>query len=131
MERFLQGSAAVLIGVILISLISGRDKSFSSVLSMAICAIVLFACLSYLDPVLSFMRELDEMISVQHDFLRILLKVTGIGIITEIICLLCSDSGNASLGQGLRMLSTVVILFLSLPIFRALLDLIRDILEVS
>lgn len=131
MERFLQGSAAVLIGVILISLISCRDKSFSSVLSIAICTIVLLGCLSYLEPVLSFMRELDEMVLVQHDFLRILLKVTGIGIISEIICLLCSDSGNASLGQGLRMLSTVVILFLSLPIFRALLDLIRDILEVS
>ena len=63
------------------------------------------------------------------DMTRILLKSTLIGMITEIVALLCSDGGNSSLAQSLRLVSTAVILCLSLPLFRGLLELVQRILE--
>ena len=66
---------------------------------------------------------------VKTVMVKILMKVTGIGILTEITVLLCADSGNSSLGQSLRTLSTGVILWLALPIFQAMLDLVQSILE--
>ena len=57
------------------------------------------------------------------------MKTTLIGIVTEIAALLCSDSGNAALAQALRLLSSCVMLYLSIPVFQALLDLIQRILE--
>lgn len=128
MGSFFQAAGAVLIAVILTLLISSRDKSCASVLSMAVCAMVLMLGLTYLEPVVAFLRELEELGDLQSDLVRILLKVCGIGILTEITALLCGDSGNASLGQSIKILSSAVVLWISLPVFQALLDLIQDIL---
>lgn len=61
--------------------------------------------------------------------LGILLKAVGIGLVSEIAGLVCTDAGNGSLGKALQMLGSAVILYLSLPIFTAILELIREILR--
>lgn len=129
MEGFLQATGAVLIGIILTRTLSGWDKSWASILTMGVCAMVLLLGIQYLEPVVAFLRELESLGNLQTDLLTILLKTAGIGILTEITALLCADSGNASLAQSLRILSAGVILWLSLPVFQALLELIREILE--
>lgn len=128
MAGYFQAAGAVLIGLILVSVVSARDKSVSSLLSMGICAMVLLLGLNYLEPVVAFVQELEELGNLQPEMVRILLKVAGIGILSEITALLCADSGQASLGQSIKILSAGVILWLSLPVFQALLDLIGDIL---
>lgn len=117
-----------MIGLILVSIVSARDKPVSSLLSMGICAMVLLLGLTYLEPVVAFVQELEELGNLQPEMVRILLKVAGIGILSEITALLCADSGHASLGQSIKILSAGVIQWLSLPVFQALLDLIGDIL---
>lgn len=124
-----KAAGLVLIALILSSLVAARDKAFSSVLTMGVCTMVLIFALQFLSPVMVFLRQLEELALLQSDMMKILLKVCGIGILTEITALLCTDSGNASLAQSLRTLSTAVILWMSIPIFQALLDLIREILE--
>ncbi len=129
MERFLQALGAILISSILSLILAKRDKSYASMLSMTVCAIVLFLGLRYLEPVVDFLQDLEKLGNLQPELVKILLKAGGIGILTEITVLFCADSGNASLGQCLRILSTAVILWISLPVFRALLELIQNILE--
>lgn len=129
MAAFFQAAAGVLLTVILSLILAGRDKSMSAVLTMAVCTMVLFLAMNYLQPVIKFLEELEALGSLQSDLVKVLLKAGGIGIVTEIAALLCTDSGNASLAQSLRFLSSAVILWLSLPVFQALLSLIREILE--
>jgi hypothetical protein len=42
--------------------------------------------------------------------------------------MVCADAGNASLGKVLQILASAVILWLSLPVFTALIELIQKIL---
>ena len=60
--------------------------------------------------------------------LTILLKVVGTALIAEIVTLVCMDGGNASMGKALQFLAAAVILWLSLPMLTALLELIEEIL---
>jgi len=129
MEGFFQAAGAVVVLVILCLLVSDRNRSFGSLLAMAGCVMVLMLGLSYLSPVVTFLQDLQALGDLQPELMKILLKITGIGILTEITSLICADSGNSSLGQSLRILSAGVILWLALPLFQALLDLIRSILE--
>lgn len=129
MEGYFQAAGAVLITLILTMMLSARDKSYAAILSMAVCAMLLLLGMRYLEPVIAFLRELEALGNLQTDLVRILFKAAGIGILTELAALLCTDSGNGSLAQGLRILSTAVILWLSLPVFQALLELIQGILE--
>ena len=55
------------------------------------------------------------------------LKITGIGLVTQTGGMILSDSGNTSLARGLQMLGTSVILYLSVPVFETLIDLIQHV----
>ena len=48
--------------------------------------------------------------------------------ITEMAGMICSDAGNGSLGTALQLLASAVILWLSVPVFTALMNLIRQIM---
>ena len=120
MSLFWKAAAAVLLAVVL-GLSLGKQKDIGVLLTMAVCCMVAMIAISYLEPVLDFLRELET--------LGILLKAVGIGLVSEIAGLVCTDAGNGSLGKTLQMLGSAVILYLSLPIFTAMLELIREILR--
>ena len=69
------------------------------------------------------------MADLQQGMLYALLKVFGIGMSGEIAASVCADAGNTSLVKGIRFLSNAAILYLSIPIFSSLMDLIRQILS--
>ena len=125
MSLFWKAAAAVLLAVVL-GLSLGKQKD---IVTMAVCCMVAMIAISYLEPVLDFLRELETLGDLQGDMLGILLKAVGIGLVSEIAGLVCTDAGNGSLGKTLQMLGSAVILYLSLPIFTAMLELIREILR--
>ena len=129
MEGFFQAAAAVLLTVVLCLTVSVQSKSFSAILAMGVCAMVLLLGLQYLEPVSDFLTELESLGNLDGEMVKILLKTALIGILTEITALLCADSGNGSLAQSLRIVGAMVILWLSLPVFRGLVDLVQKILE--
>ena len=129
MDTFFKAAAAVLVSVVLVLTVGSQSKSFSSLLSMTACVMILLLCLAFLDPIVEFVNELETMGRLQGEYVKIIMKVTLICIITEISSMLCSDSGSASLGHALKFLSSCVILWLSMPVFQGLLDLVQRILE--
>ena len=128
MEIFWKAAAAVLIAVVLGLALGKQEKDISVLLTMAVCCMAAVITISYLEPVLDFLRELEAMGDLQGDMLGILLKAVGIGLVAEIAGMVCTDAGNGSLGKTLQMLGSAAILYLSIPIFNALLKLIQDIL---
>jgi stage III sporulation protein AD len=128
MTGYLQAAAAVLLTVILVLTLGKEGKQTALLLVLAVCAMVGVLALGYLAPVVDFMKRLSVIGNVNDSFLSILLKVAGIGLIGEISALICTDSGNASLGKILQILSVTLILRLSLPMLEQLLDLLEHVL---
>lgn len=89
---------------------------------------VAILAMSYLSPVIDFLRTLETLGSLDSDLVEILMKAVGIGILAEISAMVCTDAGNASLGKAVQLLGTAVILWLSLPLFKALVELLQSIL---
>lgn len=129
MELFLKAAGAVLVAVLLSLTLSQQSRNTAAVLSMAACAMVLLLGLSYLQPVFDFLEQLESLGSLSGEMISVLFKVTGISLISEIAAMICTDSGNASLAKALQILTSAVILWLSIPVFNALIDLVRKILE--
>lgn len=127
MVLFWKAAAGALITVVL-GLALGNNRDFSMMLSLAACTMISILALTYLEPILEFLRELESISQLQGDMLSILLKSAGIGLVAEIAAVICADVGNASLGKTLQFLGTGVILCLSLPILRTMLELIQKIL---
>lgn len=127
MTLFMQACAIALLAVILI-LSQGKMKEMGMLLSLAGCCMVALVAVSYLQPVLDFLERLETLGNLDRAMIGTLLKIAGIGMITEIASLVCSDSGNGSLGKAVQLMGTAVILWLSVPLFTALVELIQKLL---
>lgn len=128
MDMFWKAAAAVLLALVLGLALGKQEKDIGVLLTLAVCCMVAMTALSYLEPVLDFLRELEALGDLQEDMLGILLKAVGIGLVSEIAGMVCTDAGNGSLGKQLQLLGSAAILYLSIPIFNALLTLIQEIL---
>ena len=128
MTPFLQISGAVLLAVILVLALKSYCKEISTILAITVCCLTGLTALRYLQPVLEFLKKLEDLGGLDEVMIEILLKATGIGILSEIANLVCKDAGNESMGKALQLLGSAVILYLSLPVFNALIGLLQRIL---
>ncbi len=129
MDLFIQAFAVTLLAAVMGLTLGKQGKDMSVLLVIAVCCMVIGIAAAYLKPVLDFLKSLEGIGNLGGEMTGILFKVAGIGLITEIASMICSDAGNASTGKALQLLGSAVILWLSIPIFTALIDLIRGILE--
>lgn len=129
MDLFLKGCSAVIVGLILSMVLGSGRKEFGLLLSLAVCVMVTAIAMSYIRPVIAFLRQLQSLGNLNSEVISILLKAVGIGVLTEVSALVCSDAGNASFGKVLQYLGTSVILWLSVPLFQMMTDLLQRIME--
>lgn len=126
MALYWKAAAAVVLAVVMMMVL--RRQEIGLMLCILVCAMTAMAALEYLDPVLELLDTLRSAGSADPQMVTILLKAVGIGLVTEIACLVCTDSGNASLGKTLQLLGTTVVLWMAVPLFTALLELVEEVL---
>ena len=125
---FIKAVAGILITVVLCLTLAKQGRDISLLLSVFVCCAVIAVALTYLKPVIDFIRRLQTLGQLDGDMMEILLKAVGIGLLAEITGLMCADAGNASLGKGLQILASCVILWISIPMLESLLELIDNLL---
>ena len=106
-------------------------KEFSLLLTIAVVCMIAGIAVVFLQPVIAFIEKLISIGDFDSDMLKILLKAVGIGLLADITGLICADAGNSSLGKILQILASAVILWLSIPLFTSLIDLVEEILVTA
>lgn len=127
MELFYQIVGGVLITLVLAMTLRRQGQDITLLLGLCGCCMVLLVLGRYLEPVLDFLEQLQDLSGLDANLLSVILKAVGIALVAEIAMLICADSGNAALGKTLQILSTGVILWLSLPLMKSLLTLVERI----
>ena len=125
---FIQTAASAMIGIILILTIRGKNGEIALLLSIACCCIALFGVVQILTPVRDFIEALMITSQIDTDLIKNLMKILGIGLIGEITSSVCADSGNTAIGKTVQLAATAMILYLSLPLFTSLLELVERIM---
>jgi len=129
MDAVLKVIFGAIIAVILGLTLRQQGKDIALLLSIVVCCMVVAVGISYLTPVVDFVRQLYHDTGTDPAFLRIMLKSVGIGLVAEVAVLICTDAGNAALAKTIQILAASVILWLALPLMNALLELVRKMLE--
>ena len=128
MNEFLKVTAGVLTALILWLCLNKNAKDLSVLLTLAVCAMIFAVSITFLRPVLEFLQKIQKMVTLDEALLSVILKAVGIGLLGEICTLICKDAGNESMGKVLQVLSSVVVLWISIPVFEKLLNLLNEIL---
>lgn len=127
MDIFIKAVAAVLITAVVCLVLSKQGKDFSLLLAIAVSCMVFVTAVTYLKPVFELIQRVSQLGQLNSQMLSILLKTVGIALLAEITELVCKDTGNSALGKALQILAIAVILWLSIPLFNELLDLMESI----
>ena len=127
----MRSAALVLLAVILTLVISRQSRDMSILLSLGVCVIVMISCVSFLSPIIKFIRELRRIGDLEQAFLGILLKCVGVGLLSELAALICADAGENAMGKSLQILSGIVIVWLSLPLMKQVIVLLEEVLGHS
>lgn len=128
MELFMKAAGAALIASIVGLALNKQAKDMQILLVIAGCCMVAGIAATYLRPVLNLLQELQELGNLNSELTGILIRAAGIGLISELACMICSDAGNASLGKTVQILGSAVVLYLAIPVFRGLIELIQGVL---
>ena len=126
MSEFLKIVSLVLLTVVLGLSVGKTEKDISAVLGIVSLCIAACAAVTVLEPVLDYLVELRRVFNLPDELVSTLLKAVGIALTAELSAAVCTDAGSASLGKILQILGGAVVLSLSIPMFRTLMTIIKE-----
>lgn len=117
-----------LTAVILIIILKQYKPEFAIYVSIITGVIIFVMLIDKLSAVVNLLSSLTNKAGTGSNFLKILLKITGIAILTEFAVSICKDSGEIAIANKIDFGGKVIIISISIPIITALLELIINIL---
>ena len=81
-----------------------------------------------LSGIINLLQSISDKTYINKQFLGILLKITGIAIITEFAVSISTEAGENAIATKKELGSKVIIIAMSIPIISSLLELIIEIL---
>lgn len=130
MDTYLKVIGIAIIGILLCLILSKSAKDFPVLIVIILCCILGNAALGFIKPIIDLLEDLENIADTGFPWLAILLKATGLTFIGETVSTVCTDSGHGAVGKTVQTLTTVVIMWISLPLIQKLMDLIQSVLEI-
>lgn len=128
MEILLKLSAAALLTVVLLLILEKQEKHIAVLLCIFVCCMIVVATIDILQPVRTVIKNLQQTAEIDGSMLSVLLKSTVTAVLCEITGTVCAEAGYGSLGKALHFTGICTILYLSMPLFSSLLELITQLL---
>ena len=91
------------------------------------CLILLF-CIDSLSGVIAMVTNFISKTGLNNELFSLILKIIGIGYLTEFASNLCLEAGSNSISEKILFAGKICILIMSLPIISNLLNIIIEIL---
>lgn len=91
-------------------------------------AFILTLTFSKISAIIDLLTNLAGKVSIHQEFLTLLIKITGIAILTEFAVSICRDSGETAIASKVDMGGKVIMVSMSIPIMAGLLETLLKIL---
>ena len=117
-----------LIALIIIIIIKQYRPEFTIYISIIAGVLIITLSLDKLTGIINILTTLSNKTGINSEYLKILLKITGIAILTEFAVSICNDAGESAIATKIDLGGKIIIISISIPIIVALLELIVKIL---
>lgn len=128
MEEIIKIIGIGLIALVIVIILKQYRPEYAIYVSILAGVLILFLALEKLSGIINLLQSISDKTYINKQFLGILLKITGIAIITEFAVSVCSDAGEKAIASKIEIGSKVIIIAMSIPIVSSLLELIIEIL---
>ncbi|MCI9111613.1 MAG: hypothetical protein HFJ99_03500 [Eubacterium sp.] len=124
----------VIIGISLSALILAvfvRDynKTASIMIMIAAAAMIFFRLASGLSEIFSSISAISSGVETAASYIKLMIKVLGIVLITQFVADLCRDCGENALASQTETAAKVIVIAMILPLFETIIKIITGLLE--
>lgn len=115
-----------LIGAIACLLLKKTDGQYAAVVAVATGVVILIICIKSLSSVLVSLQSIVDRTGIDDKLFSTLLKIVGIGYLTEYACGLCDDIEAGGISKKIALGGKIAIFLSALPIVNALIDAVAE-----
>ena len=102
-----------LIALIIIIIVKQYRPEFTMYVSVAAGIIILLLVMDKLSAIINLLTNLANRTSINNEFIFLLIKITGIAILTEFASSVCKDSGETAIASKVDMGGKIIIIAMS------------------
>ena len=117
-----------LASLILIIILKQYKPEFAIYVSLLAGALILALIFSKISGIIELINNLTNKISIHKEFVTLLIKITGIAILTEFAVSICKDSGETAIASKVDMGGKVIMVSMTIPSMAGLLETLLKIL---
>ena len=128
MEEIIKIIGIGLIALVIAIILKQYRPEYAIYVSIVAGILILVFIMSKITGIINLLKAISDKTYINNQFLSILLKITGIAIITEFAVSICTDAGEKAIASKIEIGSKVIIIAMSIPIISSLLELIIEIL---
>jgi len=117
-----------LIAVVMVIILKQYRPEFAVYLSLIAGIILLTMVTGKIAEIVKLLENLASKSSFHTNFILILIKITGIAILTEFAVSISKDAGESAIASKIDLAGKVMVISLSIPILTSLIETITKIL---
>ncbi|MGE5328413.1 MAG: stage III sporulation protein AD [Deltaproteobacteria bacterium] len=106
------------------AIIKPQRPELSMQITLAAGITIFILIITQLSSVIDIMNLFAQKAGIQPEFLKTVIKITGIAYLTEFAASICKDSGESALAYKMEFAGKIIIIALAVPIFAAVLNLL-------
>lgn len=110
------------ISLIIAVILKEYRKEYVIYVSIVAGAIILAMCIDKLGEIISLLTSLGTKAGANSYFILLLVKITGIAILTEFAVSICKDASEAAIASKMDLGGKILIIGISVPIISKLLE---------
>lgn len=111
-----------LIALVIVTIIKQYKPEFAIYISIITGILIFGLAFDKLSEIIKLLNTFASKSSINGKFIALLIKITGIAILTEFAVSLCKDSGESAIANKIDIGGKIMIVAASIPIFSALLE---------
>ena len=114
---------------LIITIILKENKKEYAMYSVLIGgAIIILYSMGTIKSIVDFAKSLSVNLKYNNMFITLILKITGIAILTEYAVSICKDSGENAIANKIDFASKIIVISLSIPIISTTLESLTKLL---
>lgn len=117
-----------IVGVILAVWFKTIKPEYGIMISVVVCIFIFVYSLLRISDIIEIVDRLSGMTSISKDYIKILLKITGITFVSEISSDIAKDCDYLAVANQVQIFGKLTVLVVSLPVFTELIYAVTSLL---
>ncbi|MEG1613299.1 MAG: SpoIIIAC/SpoIIIAD family protein [Clostridia bacterium] len=118
-----------ILGAVIAGLLKTAKPEFAIFATLATGIIILIMLINSFNQVIGAFYQIVDKSGISDKLFQGILKIIGIGYLTEYSASICEDYGTPSIAKKLQLSGKIVIFLMALPILTSLIDVVSKLVQ--